>query len=305
MTIYLDLIIVLNFLIDFMIIQLTGFLSKQQTRGWRLTLAALFAASIVIITVLFPSSPLLHPVGKLILSGFIIAIAFKVKTIRLFLKSWVIFYFVTFAIGGIIIGLHFLFQQPFQVNQTNVLTVSTGFGTPISWLFVTISFPCCWWLTRHTMDKQQLMNYQAKQLFSCQLHIIDVVVTTTGYVDSANHLIDPVSRKPIVIIDLNVINQLFSLEEITQLKNISEQLDLTIANERMRSKLRFIPFQDVSNNNGLLLVIKPRQIIVQNKERVFSTKDFLVGLRFESLSDDQQYHCLLNPNLFTRLQEIC
>ena len=109
--------------------------------------------------------------GKVISSIVIILITFKHKTWFDLLKSWLYFYFVSFVIGGILLGVHFMFQQSVHVDSGSFMTVTTGYGTPISWGFVIIGFPICWYFTKHIMDKQALMNFQSDQLFTCEIAI--------------------------------------------------------------------------------------------------------------------------------------
>ncbi|WP_017471806.1 sigma-E processing peptidase SpoIIGA [Amphibacillus jilinensis] len=300
MTIYLDAIWVLNLLIDFMILQLTGYLVKKKNRGWSVWLASLFASSMVFIAVLYPSSIVLHPLGKILFSCVILFIGFKYVSFIDYVKTLMIFYFASFTLGGALMGVHFLFQQSFELNDFGFLTVSTGFGTPISWGFVVIGFPLCWWFTRQTMDKQTLINYQAEQIYSCQIKVLNRVVNSTAYLDSANHLIDPISQKPVVIIDNVIIKQLFSEDMVLRLKQMNQTLDLSKQDNQITNMIHFIPYQDVSNENGILLALKPDLFAFSNQTQAYRTKNVLLGLRFGPLSSGQHYHCLLNPKVFNR-----
>lgn len=284
-----------------MILRLTGYLNKKKNRGWRISLASIFASSIVFVTVYFPSSLILYPIGKIIFSILIIIIAFKHLSWIEFIKTWLFFYFVSFTLGGILLGLHFIFDQSVQVDHASFITVSTGFGTPISWFFVVIGFPICWYFTKQTMDKQALINYQTDQLFKCQIQMLNKSVSVTGYLDSANHLTDPMTKYPVVIIDQDTISQFFNDEQMIQLQQINETLDLSKADASITSIIRLIPYQDVSSPAGLLVALKPESFIFTDKQETFEAKKVLIGLRFAALSSDQEYHCLLNPQLFKQI----
>lgn len=288
-------------MIDYMILRLTGYLSRRKNSGWRITIASMFASCIVFIVIYFPNSLFLYPIGKILFSIIIIVIAFKHSSWFEFIKVWLFFYFVTFTLGGILLGIHFIFDQSLRINHSYFMTVSTGLGTPISWLFVVIGFPVCWYFTKQTMDKQALANFQTDQLYKCQIQILNKSVMVSGYLDSANHLIDPLTKHPVVIIDQYVIKQFFNDEKIDQLKQINETLDLSKADSSIVSIIRLIPYQDVSNPEGLLLALKPEAFIMVDHNQTFEIKNVLIGLRFSKLSSDQDYHCLLNPQLFKQL----
>lgn len=301
MTLYLDAIWLLNLLIDYMILRLTGYLTKKKNSGWRIIFSSIFASSIVFIVVFFPESIILHPIGKIVFSLTIIMIAFKSRSWIDLGKIWLFFYFVSFALGGILIGLHFIFDQSVQMDHASIMTVSTGSGTPISWLFVVIGFPICWYFTKQTMDKQALVNYQTDQLYQCQIKILDKSISVLGYLDSANHLTDPMTNHPVVIIDQDVISQLFDKEELDNLEQVSETLDLSQTDSSIAEKIRLVPYQDVTNPNGLLVALKPDSFQFQHKDETHEIKNVLIGLRFASLSSEKQYQCLLNPQLFKQV----
>ena len=302
MTLYLDAIWLLNFLIDLMILRLTGYLRKKKNSGIRLLLGSVFASLIVFVVVFFPNSILLYPLGKIIFSIFIIVIAFRHKSWIELLKTWLSFYFVSFAIGGILLGVHFIMQQSIQFENGSLLTITTGYGTPISWLFVTIGFPLCWYFTKQTMDKQALVNYQEDQLFDCELIILNKIIPLLGYLDSANHLIDPISKNPVIIIDPIIIKQIFSEDVYQKLEEMSHTLDITTLDQPLEKFIRLIPYQDVSNKAGVLIALKPDQFTFSYQNQIIQSKHVLIGLRFSPLATEKEYNCLLNPQLFNLAQ---
>ena len=285
-----------------MILRLTGYLNKKKNSGLRMVIGSLFASSIVFVTVFMPNSVLLHPIGKITFSLLIIMITFKHFSWFEMLKTWLLFYFISFALGGILLGLHFIFQESVQFDYGSILTISTGYGTPISWGFVVLGFPICWLFTKQTMDKQKLVNYKSKQSYECHIQLLDKKMTLEGYLDSANHLIDPISNKPVVIIDHHVINQLFNDDWIKQLKQLNETLNLSELDTAIAHLIQFIPYQDISNPTGLLIAIKPDLFTIKDDDQKLETKNVLLGLRFSGLASDQSYHCLLNPQLFKSLR---
>ncbi|WP_067838808.1 sigma-E processing peptidase SpoIIGA [Amphibacillus sediminis] len=300
MTIYLDVIWILNICIDFMIIQMTGHLVKSKTRGWSLIAAALFASLIVFITVYAPGHFILTPLGKLLYSCLILLIAFGFKSITLFIKTFFVFYFVTFAIGGALFGLHYLLQQPYHWSGTAFMTQSTGYGTPISWLFVIIGFPICWFFTRKTMDKQALTNYRSDQTYQTIINLADKTIKVNGYLDSANHLTDPISGDPVVLIDLYAIEQLFEQSTIDALKTLEQTYDLNGVPADISKNIHLIPFRGIDSSPSILVAFRANFISLECNGEVLHFKRILVGLKFSYFTTDQLYHCLLNPELFKK-----
>lgn len=301
MTIYLDVVWLLNLLLDLMILRLTASLAKAYARPLSLLMAAIVAATIVPFAVYYPDALLLHPIGKVGYSFIIIWVGFGGKNIKRFMHIWLIFYFVTFVIGGGLTAVHFMFSNPNYLTVHSLLAWTTGFGDPVSWLFVIIGFPIVWLFTRKTMDKQSLTNYRHQQQFKVMINVIDKQIITTGYLDSANHLVDPISKKPVIIVDQTVIDQLFSEKEINQLKHAQESLDLMLLEKRLVNYVHFVPYQGLSAGQGLILVVKINQLLLFDQDKMYTCSKVLIGLQFKQLTPDDTYHCLLNPQIFKKI----
>src|SRR5690625_3175632 len=112
-----------------MILRLTGYLNKKKNSGLRMVIGSLFASSIVFVTVFMPNSVLLHPIGKITFSLLIIMITFKHFSWFEMLKTWLLFYFISFALGGIILGLIFIFIVIVQFDFGSILMINIGYGT--------------------------------------------------------------------------------------------------------------------------------------------------------------------------------
>src|SRR5699024_6078614 len=151
MTVYLDAVWLLNFLLDMMLLMLTGVLAKERTKRRRLSLGAFLAALLVPITLFYPNTFLTGLFGKLIYSLGIIVSTFRFRSIYQTIKLWMLFYFTTFAIGGGLIGIHYFLKQPMMMTASGVLTFNSGYGQPVSWLFVVIGFPLVWKYTKNRM----------------------------------------------------------------------------------------------------------------------------------------------------------
>src|SRR5690625_5581292 len=142
-----------------MILRLTGYLNKKKNSGLRMVIGSLFASSIVFVTVFMPNSVLLHPIGKITFSLLIIMITFKHFSWFEMLKTWLLFYFISFALGGLLLGLHFIFQESVKFDYGSIFTISTGYGTPIRCGFVVIGLPYFLFFIKQKMDKHNLNNY--------------------------------------------------------------------------------------------------------------------------------------------------
>src|SRR5699024_96215 len=112
-----------------------------------------------------------------------------------------LFYFITFSIGGGLIAAHFLLQNPVGISSNGILTMEKGYGDPISWIFIIVGFPIVWWFTKNRLDKHATDKIHYDQLYSVTIRLNGEDHSTKGYLDSGNQLVDPLTKKPVIICD--------------------------------------------------------------------------------------------------------
>ncbi|WP_186577546.1 sigma-E processing peptidase SpoIIGA [Aquibacillus kalidii] len=298
MTIYLDAIWILNILLDWMILLLTQFITRDNSRHLRVFFGAFIASILVPITLFLPETLITTPFGKGVYSLFIVLTAFGFKNLRQFLKKLLSFYFVSFALGGGLIALHFFLGQQMVASNSGILTFQTGYGDQISWLFVGIGFPIIWFFTKSRMDKQMLENFRYDHLYEVSIQLLGETHVTTGYIDSGNQLVDPLSRKPVVICDQLFMSNWFSEEDWHLMKDAQENLMFDSLPSKWEENIHIVPYQGVDGNRTFMIVLKPDLILVNYEGKQISTNKILIGLQFGELSSDSSYHCLLHPQIF-------
>ncbi|GIO26070.1 sigma-E processing peptidase SpoIIGA [Ornithinibacillus bavariensis] len=297
MTIYLDAVWVLNLLLDLMLLMLTQALSRVYTLKRRLVIGAIVASLIVPATIYYPSAFLNTVYGKLLYSILIILVTFQFTTIRLFLKQLLMFYFVTFSIGGGLFAAHYLLQNPVALSVNGILTFSSGLGDPVSWIFIIIGFPIAFWFTKSRMDKHVVDKIRYDQIYDVTLQIRGIRFSTTGYVDSGNQLVDPLTKKPVIICDESFLQQWFQEDDWIKLKGAFENFDIDKIPVSWEKYIQIVPFHGVEGKSNFLFALKPEELSIRYGEQKIIATKFLVGIQFSTLTKDQSYHCLLHPQI--------
>lgn len=296
-TVYLDAIWLLNFLLDFMILLLVKALTRDNSSKIRICFGAFVASLIVPISVFYPLSFFTSVIGKLIYSIFIILCTFGFKTVFKVLKLLSMFYFLTFAIGGGLLATHFFLADTVALTKSGVVTFDDGYGTSISWIFILLGFPIVWLFTKSRMDKHAIEKIKYDALYPVSIELRGKTVMTTGYIDSGNHLIDPVTKKPVVICDEVLLKNWFSNDEWEQLKDAYKTFDLSKVPSTYLGSITLIPYQGVGGNKSFLFAFRPEQLIINYDKQMIHSKNLLIGIQFSNLTNDDSYHCLLQPSL--------
>lgn len=281
-----------------MILILTQYVTRDPSKRLRVGFGAFVASVLVPITIFLPDSFVTTSIGKVLYSFLIVWCAFGFVNARQYFKKLLFFYFISFALGGGLIALHFIADQQIEAAQSGILTFKTGYGDQISWLFVTIGFPVVWWFTKSRMDKHVIEKIRYDQLYNVAIQLKGKQYSAKGFVDSGNQLVDPLSRKPVIICDKTFLNQWFTEDELAALELAQDELSFEHIPKAWENQVSLVPYQGVDGNRSFMLVIKPELLLVSYEAKQISTSNVLIGFQFGNLTPDGSYHCLLHTHIF-------
>lgn len=300
MTIYLDVIWLLNFLFDSLLLLLTAIILKRTFSLWRL-LAGGFVGSLIILLSITPFHAYSgHTLIKLSFSVLMVFISFGYHRFYFFMKSLVTLYFVTFLMGGAIIGVHYFLTFDMNLSSSVIISSIKGYGDPISWMFVLLGFPIAWHFSKTRIEGIEMTHIQFDQLVKVTIKIHETSYQFTGLIDSGNQLYDPLSRTPVMIVSIAhkladfppSFIQLTKAEEL--LANETVELPKEFAN-----KIRLIPYRVVGQEQQILIAVKPDQVILEKEGNVFAVEKVLVSFTVQQLSPENQYQCIVHPKMLT------
>lgn len=258
MKVYLDLILLLNFLFDFIILLSTSLLLKRNAKIYRIILGALFG-SITTFTLFVPLSSLGLFIFKFIVSLIMVYIVFGIKNHKYTLKNIYYLYIVSIVLGG---ALYFINNQ-FLYNNDGLLFITNG--SSINLILALILSPIIIYV--YIKQCKSLKTNYNKYLK------IDVylkngkVFSLNAFLDTGNKLIDPYKRWPIILIDKNKIEPTSD------------------------DKLLLVPYHTLENE-GILKCIIPSKVYI---EGVGFKKKLLIGLSPKINIDG--IDCILNEKL--------
>ncbi|MCC8072830.1 MAG: sigma-E processing peptidase SpoIIGA [Clostridiales bacterium] len=259
MIIYVDVLFVINFFITYLLLLLTCLITKQSKKQIRLLFASALGGLYSLVILADSLSFLITAVGKLIVSIFIVLIAFGFVRISLFIKNTVIFYFSNLIFLGVITAVCYISDvRGITVNNSTVyfdisastLLLSAGAAYILSVIIIK--------LHNRTLGKAEIYSltiFKNEQ----QIHMF-------AFLDSGNKLKEPFSDYPVVIVD---------------------ESKITFETERM------IPYNTVAGE-GVLRAFKPDKIIISNGKKSLETDRVYVAV---SSVDDKNFSAILNSEI--------
>ncbi len=238
MKIYLDLIMILNFFIDFILLLTVSVILKRNIKITRIMLGA-FIGGISILLLFFNINSVLLFVLKFLISVAMTIITFKFVNIKYTLVNILYLYMSSIILGG------FLYLLNIEFSYKHIGIIFFNNGLSINFIFLLIFSPLILYIYIK-QTKNFRLNYS-------NYYNIDIILKNkkykyTAYLDTGNTLIDNLTRKPVILIDKRKI--LFDIKEF-----------------------RLIPYMGVNGLN-MIKVIKVDKVLFNNKEY----KNILLGI---------------------------
>lgn len=300
MTVYLDIIWLLNFLFDTLLLYLTALILKKDFRYFRLLAGGFIGSTIILLSFTSVGPFVSHPVIKGFFSVLMIWCTFGYIRLRTFVRTLFTFYLLTFGIGGALIGTHYFIQYDHEVTEQVLIGSVQGFGDPISWVFIILGFPIAWHFSRSRFEQIEMTKIKYDQLVDVEIKLGDCQICCKGLVDSGNQLIDPISRLPVMFLSIAQIMDQLPLA-IIQLVQESEQIIQGTASleSTWEHKVRIIPMKVVGQEHQLVLALKPDSLTIASDGNIIQVEKGLVSFTLQQLSSEGLFQCILHPQMLT------
>ncbi len=263
MKIYIDMVLLLNFGFDLLLIFSVGIILRRQTNIKKILLSSLLG-SITVLAMFIEMNSLVLFFLKIAISVGMVIIAFGYKDRRYFFKNLFYLYTSSIVLGGC---LYFLNIQ-FSYKNTGLIFYYNGLS--VNFIVMIILSPIIVWA--YVKQGLELKNNYANY------YNIDIYlrggekIETTAFLDTGNKLVDPYKRRPIILLN-------------------KELLDFDYKD----NNILLVPY-DSLNNHGLLKCFIPDKIFIQG---VGFRKNFLIGISNEKIKMDG-IDCILNTMLIER-----
>lgn len=290
MTIYIDVVLIENLIMDYIILLASGLILKIKIKHIRLILASLLGAVYSIIAYMgileLYSSILL----KIILSIIIVYIAFNPQSIKKMWKDLLIFYLTSFVFGGAAFALIYIIR-PQDILMRNGLFLGT-YPLKTVMLGGIVAFTII--ITAFTVVKRKISK---KDMFcTIEIKLNGKNIKANAMIDTGNMLKEPITNTPVVVVEHTLLYQCIPKEILNNLENIIggdfEKIPDKIKQEYIL-KLKLIPFSSLGKQNGMLLGIKPEYLKIITEEQEKTQKNVIIGIYNKSLTKRGEYRALL------------
>lgn len=294
MTVYIDIVLLENLVMNYIILYVTAIIVKTEIRYIRILIGSLIGGIYAIITYISNLQIYSTLILKIILSIIMVYISFEPQSLKKMLKELLIFYLTSFLFGGVAFALLY-FVNPKNILAKNGILIGT-YPIKIALLGGIIGSAIV--ITSFKIIKSRISN---KDMFcNINLKINEKTIKTRAMIDTGNLLKEPISNIPVVVVEHMLLYDVISKEILDNLEKILggdfENIPEEIKNE-YTLKLKIIPYASLGKQNGMLLGIKADNIIIEKDEEKIKKKDIIIGIYNKSLTKRGEYRALIGIDL--------
>lgn len=246
---------------------------------------------------LWPNFTLAYTLPVKILSSILmIWIVFGYRNPFVFLRTLGVFYFICFVTGGAMVALHYLLAGDAEVAGGILFTETKGWGSPVSWVFIMIGFPLVWLYTKFSFQSMKERDQIEQYMTAVRIQIQGNSFECTGLVDTGNQLRDPISRAPVMLVEMQKLIEYVPVEVQTMfLSKDWEQSWSGIPPEWM-VKIRIIPYRAARTDSDMMIAFKPDQVEIWKDNQWNNVGKILIGIDVGQLSTDGSYQAIIHPS---------
>lgn len=270
-TIYIDVLIVLNIYVNFMLLMAVSKITHSKIKKKRGIISAIYGSLYSLIILLPETGNFLNIFIKLFASVTIVFIAFGYGNAKRLILNTIIFFAVNFIFGGAIFAVYILLEPSFiHFNNT--------------YFYVDFSLLLLIFVTAFLYTLISIFNYFSEKISPEGYKIIikhcKKSVVINGFADTGNLLVDFFTGKPVIICGSEELSEIINLSGI---KNAEDFLKI--------KGFRIIPYSTISGES-MIPVFTPDEVFIVNDKNNFHKKaDVLIGIK------NNEEYAIFNPKL--------
>lgn len=258
MTVYVDILIILNTIVNYFLLLAVQKITRSHQKRWRILIGAIIGG-VSSLLLFMKNLGVIMTLLKIITAVFMTIITFGINPLKRLLKSIFLLFAISFLFGGLMFAIYIFFDKDILIYSNGIVYFDIDLTflivcTVISYLVITL-------ISRITDKKAP----KSKEKY-VTVENAGKIISCTALVDTGNNLREPFSNLPVVMLDKELFNKLYT-----------------------EGKMRLIPVSTV-NGESLIKAFRPTKMTIDN----FSTDKVYIG---ESLSPLDEYKMILNINL--------
>lgn len=228
MTVYIEYVLIDNLFIDYELLKATFLITGCSVKKGRLLFCAFLGALIALAYPLLEFNAVLVCLVKIFSGLLIVLLSNRFYSVKSFYINSIVFIFLTFALGGTLMGIFLIFDIDYS-SEFSIAVLVFPASLLIKMLVSLVKF----FYTRKTEE-----NFTV----DCTLVLRDKIINTRAFIDTGNSL--TFDNKPITVINKKLALSVIGIEEMRYLQHVEYNT------ASGKSKMPIIKFDRISVSDG-------------------------------------------------------
>ena len=284
MTVYIDVLFIINVIINYFLLLITSAFSKVERNRVRIFIASVFGGLYCVFGFVLEIGFLQSTVLKILSTLAIALIGFKYISFKQFMRCSIVLFVTFFLFGGIVYGMYFLTNASFMTIKNSSVYIH------ISPILLVICCVACYLgilIFNYLLKPQQIRETN----YSVTVEYRGKCISAPGFMDTGNNLSDIFTDYPVVLCDYETVKALFDSTE----SPCFEDNVASWSSPRLIKNFRVIPVSTVGGS-ALLPAFKPDAVLLETNSKAFAIERVLIAV-FNNKNYNSQHQIILNPEL--------
>ena len=290
MTIYIDIVLLENLLMNYIILLGTGYIIKAKIKHIKLIISSFIGAIYALLAYMEIFPIYANFITKMLLAICMIYIGFNPKKIKGLIKELIVFFLVSFSLGGCAFALLYMIkpQEIFVKNGVyiGVYPLKIALLGGITGFIITyISFK----VVKNHINKNEI-------IYTAVIKIEEKKLEIKVLLDTGNMLKDPITGDTVIIVEKEKLYEILPIELLNDIDDFFEINNKIIKNE-YQTRLRIIPFTSVGKRNGMMVGIKADYVSIITDIDEIKKNDVIICVYEKKFSKTDKYSGLIGLDI--------
>jgi len=296
MTLYADLLFLVNFIMNGFVLWLVSKLLRQKRKArWLVLGSVVMALLYTLLLIIEPLRFLNIALASVVILAAGVMVAFYPAGVKHFLRLMLGAYGITFAVGGLGMALFYLTDLPYAIYY--IAADLDGFRRAVSWQLVLVGMVVSYGLIKLTMRLIEAQTIKRQMLMNIMVSMNEKYIFFDALVDTGHSLREPLSQSPVIVAEFEQVQE-FLPEGLRGLFNEGNESNLSSVLDGQEGafyqRIRMIPFTSIGKASGMLIGFRPDRVMVGTET---SRQDVVIGIYNDRLTPDGRYQGLVSPEI--------
>lgn len=279
MTAYVELIIIDNLVLTYLLASLSYRVNQMRAKRLRCLAASIIGTAVALAYPFVRSTAWLWVIRILLWAALSLILFFKT---RRFKRGALTFLTLTFLFGGATFALNF-----FVTGSVSAALTQNALKVPFSVLFAATLF--CVYITKRLFLKLQKSRDAASSIMRITMVLLGKRYDLNALMDTGNRLYDDKTGLPVIFVSARALLQRADEKEFVALT--------TGRGESLQRDARYLRLSTVAGGVNSILLLKPDEFALYSDNGKHILYEVMIGVSFSPMRDSVDYDAVLHPSL--------